>query len=336
YPFRFLPIRDEYVWGAEEFLLADLGYRDSLLRSGWLGASNLSEVMDIYMDRVVGDEVFSRYGRQFPLQIKMLEVKGKMPLRVHPDDEISAQRYDSLGKEKFWYIIKAEKNARLYLGFREDTDASKLLSACEEGSVEELMNTVAPYAGQCVRIAPGVVHGASGGLLIAEVSQCSGLDFCVWNWGQALGEEEFDSSVGLSDALDFIDYKRFAGDAPGQPGNSGSAGDGFARTLLELPQFKISLLYLAAPLQITAGEPASFTAYFCVDGRADVEAENADDGEAVQQLRSRDAVLVPAECPKFKLIPREPTLLLEITVPPYTEPDSYVGDANLSEPEEEQ
>ena len=51
YPLRFCSILDEYVWGKDEFILADLGYRDSLVKDGWLAANTISEVMDTYLDR---------------------------------------------------------------------------------------------------------------------------------------------------------------------------------------------------------------------------------------------------------------------------------------------
>ena len=57
YPFKFCTLQDDYPWGSEEFKLADLGYRDSLVREGWLAGNSLAEVMDTYLDRVGGDNV---------------------------------------------------------------------------------------------------------------------------------------------------------------------------------------------------------------------------------------------------------------------------------------
>lgn len=101
YPLKVCTLEDSYSWGKEEFKIADLGYRDSLLKEGWLAANSISELMDTYMDRIVGDTVFQVYGRQFPVQVKKISCKGKMPLRVHPDDKNAEYRYDALGKEKF-------------------------------------------------------------------------------------------------------------------------------------------------------------------------------------------------------------------------------------------
>ena len=125
YPFRFCTLQDDYPWGSEEFRLADLGYRDSLVREGWLAGNSIAEVMDTYLDRVVGEAAYDAYGRQFPVCVRLLHVRGRMPLRVHPDDETAAQRYDFLGKEKLWYVLRAGKDARLMAGFRRDADAGE-------------------------------------------------------------------------------------------------------------------------------------------------------------------------------------------------------------------
>lgn len=211
YPLRFRPIRDEYAWGAAEFTLADIGYRDTLVQNGWLAANSLSEVMEMYMDGIVGEEVFACFGRQFPFQVKKLEVRGKMPLQVCPDDEIAQQRYDCLGKDKVWVVVRAGSEARVALGFGRDTDAAELLASCEDSGVAGLLNIVPVRAGDHFHIAPGVVHAAFGDLDIIEISEASALDFCLCTWGQPLANDEFDSSLGPVEALDFI---RYAAGAP--------------------------------------------------------------------------------------------------------------------------
>ena len=51
YPIKFCTIQDEYNWGHEEFKLADLGYKDSLVREGWLAGNSIGELMDTYIDQ---------------------------------------------------------------------------------------------------------------------------------------------------------------------------------------------------------------------------------------------------------------------------------------------
>lgn len=310
YPFRFCTLQDDYPWGSEEFKLADLGYRDSLVREGWLAGNSIAEVMDTYLDRVVGDNVYEYYGRQFPLCVRLLRVQGRMPLRVHPDDETAAQRYDFLGKEKVWYVLRAGRDARLQLGFRRDTDASEVYAGCLDGSVADLLNGIAPHAGQCLHIPAGTPHAASGDVEILEIAESSPMDFCLCGWGEEVHPDEFDTSLTLVEALDFVDYRRYrqafpdrtAGDAPG------------SERLADLPQLRLDRLTLGAPLQIRR-EGGPFLLYSCVRGAASVQLPLAGGQTLDFALRAGETMLVPAECLEFNLVPTErDTVLLESTV----------------------
>ena len=339
YPLKFCALQDDYPWGSETFQLADLGYRDSLVREGWLAGNSIAEVMDTYLDRVVGDAAYAFYGRQFPLCVRQLHVRGRMPLRVHPDDEIAAQRYDFLGKEKLWYVLRAGKDARLMVGFRADTDASSFYGKCLDGSVEELLGVIAPHAGQCLLIPPGTPHAAAGDLDILEIAESSPMDFCLCDWGEELHPDEFDPALTLVDALDFIGYKRFGADSPVKPANDGrrmpaNDGKGMPATdggpangavLADLPQLHVEKLPLHAPLALSHDATAMFLLYTCVRGAASVQLPLPGGQHLDFPLRSGETMLVPAECAEFHLVPLErDTLLLESSVRP-KETDSYIN-----------
>ena len=319
YPFRFCTLQDEYSWGSDEFKLADLGYRDSVVRDGWLAGNAISEVMDTYLDRVVGENVYNFWGRQFPVQVKHIRVKGKMPLRVHPDAETAEQRYDFLGREKLWYVLRAGKGARLLLGFNRDTDASELYGKCLDGSVEELLNSVEPVAGEFFHIRPGVPHAACGDIEIIEVSESSPLDFCLCAWGQEVSEEEFDPGLNLVDALDFIDYKAWKAPEAPHP-HEGEV----VRKLVDIPEFTVTLLQLTDPLHIYSERFDSFILYTCLRGEASVQLEVL--GQTASfPFKKGETLLVPAECPDFFLVPTDrDTVILETTVAPREEQDSYL------------
>ena len=51
YPFKLVPVEDS---PDETWHLADLGFPDSMVRNGWLATNTLSELMEMYMDRIVG------------------------------------------------------------------------------------------------------------------------------------------------------------------------------------------------------------------------------------------------------------------------------------------
>lgn len=309
---QFCTLRDEWFWGAEEFKLADLGYRDSFVREGWLASNTLGEIMDTYIDRVTGEQVYEHYGRQFPLCVRKLCVKGKMPLIVHPDDQTAEQRFDFLGKEKFWYVQKAGKDARVLLGFKRDSDASELYSACEDGSVEELMNTVAAHAGQCLFIPSGTPHAALGEMEILEIAESSPLDFCLCSWGHEVSEEDFEPSLSLVEALDFINYKRFVAD------------NGKADQLVSLPQLAIRRIAVTDTLRVAAEGYDSFVVYLCVKGKVRLELPVAG-LKATYDLAEGEAMLVPAECSDFFIEPCEKgSVILEASVQQFHK-DEYIN-----------
>ena len=329
YPLRFLPLEDDYSWGCDSFKVADLGYRDTVVADGWLAANTLSEVMDTYMDRVSGDHVFASYGRLFPVQVKLIRCEGKMPLRVHPDDEIAGQRYDSLGREKLWYIAKASPDARLCLGWTRATDASELIDGIRSGALESIVNMVTPKAGDFYRIAPGLVHGAVGQVEIVEVSESSAIDFCVYAWGGKVSEEEFDLSMSIIDALDFIEYGPYkALEAP-----SGSRQG--MKFLADLPQFTVRKMDLRDPLRITGGEHNSYAVYMCLYGKAAVQLQAP--VKADYRLEAGQALLVPAEVDDFILAPlAQTTSVLEVMTEYKPESDAYINpDVEAKVPGEE-
>lgn len=163
--------------------ITDLAGQEAEVENGWLAGSTVQDVMETYLERVVGENVYDRFGRQFPLSVKMLHLNVQMPLVVCPDDEIAYQRYDTLGKTKFWYVVDAEPGSRLYMGFKRNISAQELYERCLSGTLEEVLNEITPRKGEGFIIPPGLVHSASPGLVLAEVTECSDLDFRIYNWG---------------------------------------------------------------------------------------------------------------------------------------------------------
>lgn len=313
YPLKFCAITDERPWGEEEFRLADLGYKDSLVHDGWLAGNSIGELMDTYIDRIVGDTVYEYYGRQFPICVRRLKINGKMPLQVHPDDEIAEQRYDLLGKEKIWYILHAGKGARLHIGFNRNTDASEFCKRCTDGNPDEMLNGISPADGQSFRIPAGVPHCADGELDILEIAESSPLDFCLHGRGLEISEDQFDPSLTLVDALDFMSYSKFAAES--------CQGD----TLAEIPQYCIRRIRLGSPVAMKGhGDSDSFVLYICAAGKAELQVPAQEGKPECFPLEKCDCILVPAECRDFNLVPMErDTVLIEVTNS-RVEPDKYI------------
>ena len=368
YPLKFLPIAETFAWGgkhlgtrfgksfiisdmegnerplpkdiavAESLELADLGYRDSQVLEGWLAGNSIGELMDMYVDRIVGENVFDFFGRQFPLCVRFIDARQRTPLMVHPDDITAQERYDHLGKTKFWYVLEANENSRICLGFKSDTDSAVFYDACQDGSADRLLNVIHPKKGDHYLIKPGTVHCAEN-VVMLEISQSSPLDFCLCNWGREIDEIEFDTSLDLTEALDFIDFKAYAkpetkpSQRPSAPG---------VTSLDSCREFTVNRIDLRNGVHILSENSDSFIIYTCIEGEAELQfrekqdpsgrsasnpAPSSDDTSVSRcVLHTGETVLVPAEVDDFFLVPRRSgTVIIETFIEHLEEKDSYTG-----------
>lgn len=329
--------------------LADLGLKETEVMNGWLAGSTISEVMETYLERVTGETVYSYFGRQFPLLMRLFKVEERLPLMVCPDDGIAFQRYDTLGKTKFWYVADAEPGSKLYLGFKREVPAGELYDRCQSASLEEVLNEVTPHKGQGFIIPPGLVHSASAGLVLAEISESSDLDFKIYNWGRPVepvsasftsdpaGVTSDDMTgdveeLSLEAAFDFLNMGRYdnsltvnipAGPMRQHPGKLPE--DGLTDRMVSRDEFIITRIRLQEAIHIYTERFESFLAYLCVDGEASFQVTSTEVGLDEYILRKGEVLLVPDEVADFFIVPRDrSTVLLEAYIGPREENDEYI------------
>ena len=288
--------------------------------------------METYIENIVGEKVYNYYGRQFPLLIKFLDINDRLSVQVHPDDEVAAERYDSLGKAEIWYVMDAKPGAKIYAGFNREVSAQELYDRCHNGTVEEILNVIYPKKGDTLVITPGTVHAADGGLLIAEVQESSDMTFRLYDWGR-----EFDPKTArqlhLEEAIDLIDYRAFDWSmyhkGPQWGEETHSHDGGVAETLAERPEFCVTKVNLTDALHIYTEKFESFIVYVCVEGSASIQVPSYDeDGNSCMdnyEFSKGETILVPAEMPDFFLVPRDrQTVLLEAVCRPDEDVDEYI------------
>ena len=363
YPLKFIPVASKRPWGGHDLInklgksfveldeddneipvsadeligesweIADMGIEDSVVKEGWLAGNTLSDLMETYIEKIVGENVYKYYGRQFPLLIKFLDIHDKLSVQVHPDDEIAAERYDSLGKAEIWYVMDANPGAKVYMGFNREVSAQEFYDRCHNGTVEEVLNVIYPKKGDSIYVAPGTVHAAEGGLLIAEIQESSDLTFRLYDWGR-----EFNPATArqmhLEEAIDLIDYGKFNEELfrKGPLWGEEAAhvhGDKIADILVETPQFNVTKLNLTDPLHIYTEQFGSFIIYMCVEGEASIQVptESADGQKGMDNyiIKAGETIMIPAQLEDFYLVPRDrSTVLLEAVTRPEEEVDEYI------------
>ena len=383
YPFKFIPVASRRPWGGsnlvtkygkafvecddegneialgadeligESWEIADMGFEDSVLSNGWLAGNTISEIMETYLERVVGEDVYKYFGRQFPLLVKFLDINGKLSVQVHPDDEIAAERYDALGKSELWYVLDAQSDANVYMGFKREVTAQEFYDKCNDGTVVDLLNVIHPKKGDVLFITPGTVHAVDGNIQLVEIQESSDLTFRLYDWGREKNPMTA-RPIHLEEAIDMIDYLPYdtckyrkgplwGEDASYEPCCSHNdhccdhehdhehhAHEGqTVETLVESAQFTVSKLNLTDPLHIYTEQFGSFIVYVCIEGAASIQVPSTrPDGEAFMdnyEFKKGETMMIPADMADFYLVPRDrSTVLLEAVTRVQEDIDAYI------------
>ena len=383
YPFKFIPVASRRPWGGsnlvtkygkafvecddegneialgadeligESWEIADMGFEDSVLANGWLAGNTISEIMETYLERAVGEDVYKYFGRQFPLLVKFLDINGKLSVQVHPDDEIAAERYDALGKSELWYVLDAQPDANVYMGFKREVTAQEFYDKCNDGTVVDLLNVIHPKKGDVLFITPGTVHAVDGNIQLVEIQESSDLTFRLYDWGREK-DPVTARPIHLEEAIDLIDYLPYdtckyrkgplwGEDASYEPCCSHNdhccdhehdhehhAHEGqTVETLVESAQFTVSKLNLTDPLHIYTEQFGSFIVYVCIEGAASIQVPSTrPDGEAFMdnyEFKKGETMMIPADMADFYLVPRDrSTVLLEAVTRVQEDIDAYI------------
>ncbi|MBQ2912774.1 MAG: class I mannose-6-phosphate isomerase [Bacteroidales bacterium] len=344
YPIKFIADPRERVWGGdylikglkkdfdEEFSNRPVGESwelwslyggSSVVSNGFLAGNTLDELMEIYLGDLVGENVFAHYRGDFPLLVKILDIKGKISVQVHPSNEIAMEREDSYGKAEMWYIMDAKPGAKLYVGFNRNVTPTELYNKCKDGTVTELLNCITPQKGDCIYIQPGCIHAAEGEVVVAEIQQSSDISYRLYDWGRE-NNPKTARKMHLEDAIDVIDYSEFDKEKYFFSKVTGS------RTIVDTNNFVVSTLELVKAERIIPSLTGSFTVYMCLNGKASLRMNDGNE----YHISKGETILVPSSMEDFLLVPMdEGTILLDVHMPQLTDdPDLYL---NYDEPEDE-
>lgn len=298
------------------FADADMGTDNSVVASGWLADNSLEDIMETYLERIVGEHNCNWYGRLFPLFIRFKNTEERLPVMVHPDDALAEERYDSLGKNKLWYIMDAEPGSKIYLGFNKEMSAQELYDRCMNSTLEEVLNVIEPEKGDAILVKAGTVHSADKGFKILEVQEASDLDFNISHWGDEFGPDA-SLETYLEEAIDFIDYNAVD---PGLWIKGEGHDHKIVNNLVQIPEFTVNKINLTDTLHIYTEKFGSFLIYTCIEGRAEIKI-----AEEVYDLKKGGSILIPADMPDFFIWPcADGTALLESLVEKREDLDDYI------------
>ncbi|MEG2756019.1 MAG: type I phosphomannose isomerase catalytic subunit, partial [Mucinivorans sp.] len=202
YPLKFKPLYKERIWGGRElettfgkklpsgkvigesWELSAVAGDVSVVSNGKLKGNNLQELIEIYMGDLVGENVYDRFGDEFPLLIKLIDAQDFLSIQVHPNDELSRQRHNAYGKTEMWYVIDHKPGAELFLGFNQEMTREKYIDYLNLGKLDELLTRYKVSKNSAYFIPAGAIHAIGKGILIAEIQQTSDITYRVFDFNR--------------------------------------------------------------------------------------------------------------------------------------------------------
>lgn len=283
--YSFDPILRPMVWGSELWVLSGYPERMSVVSDGPYAGLTLNELVAKEKDRLVGKSVYRRFGDEFPLLVKFLDVHAPLSIQVHPSEELASARHGAHGKNEMWYVIRAEEGAKLLSGFSRSITPADYARMAVDGSLVEAIaeHRIAP--GDVFYIPTGRVHALCEGCYVAEIQQTSDMTYRIFDYGRK-GLDGKPRQLHTELAADALDYTVYDSYRTGWTPNP----DGEA-TLVDCPHFSTSLLDLGKPYEKDLSGLDSFLIVMCLEGSGTLRS-----GSETVPLAADQCVLVPACC----------------------------------------
>lgn len=322
YPLKFIPIPKEKIWGGnqlntilnkefspsektgESWEISGLEGDLSVVKNGFLEGNDLEELIEIYMGELVGDKVYDQFGIEFPLLIKFLDASETLSVQVHPNNTLALEKHKAYGKTEMWYIIEAEKDSKLLLGFNQAMNKNLFLDHLQQGSLPEIINKEKAEAGTCYLIPAGRIHAIGKGVLLAEIQQTSDINYRIFDW-ERRNKEGLSRELHIELAKEALDYnyeKKHKTDFE-QKLNKTSE-------LVKCPFFTTNILEFDKAQEKDYFDLDSFVIYICLEGGFNIDIE----GEKSISVIKGETVLIPANLKNLILTPKKNTKLIEVYI----------------------
>lgn len=323
YPLKFKTQAYEKIWGAnrikerfskedlkadnigETWELSGVEGSESVVINGKYKDNNINELTEVFMDELVGDKVFQKYGNKFPLLFKLIDTSDYLSIQVHPDDEMAQQRHNSLGKTEMWYVVDSEEDSTIINGFNKDLTKEEYLNHLNNNTLRKVLEEGKTQAGDTYFIPAGRVHAIGKNILLAEIQQSSDVTYRIFDWNR-VDDEGNPRQLHTEEAVDVIDYSKIQ-----NPKVDYKRVINSTTPLVECPYFVCNLLWFDKDVEKSYVGIDSFVAYMVVEGAFAVHYN----GEEVEVVRAGETILIPAIIEEVKLEPIVPSKALEVYHP---------------------
>ena len=275
----------------ESWEIVDRPEAQSVVAGGPLSGTTLHELWTRHREEIFGDLPDTP---RFPLLIKILDAQQTLSLQVHPPENVAS----TLGgepKSEFWYVVAADPDAELFLGFRERITRERFEERLREGTASDHVHRIAVQSGDAIFLPAGRVHAIGAGNLLIEIQQNSDTTYRAFDWNRIDPATGMKRELHVEQAIQCIDFKDV------QPELIQSEGELLiSHSLFEIRKWHLNKAREASPL-------GQFAIVCCLTGNL---------GCAKVKLAPGELFLIPAHLESRQLKPlTSDTTLLRVTIP---------------------
>jgi mannose-6-phosphate isomerase len=305
YPLQFQPILKERIWGGtklksylnkpitsditgESWEISTVENDVSLIANGLFKDKSLNEIINESPEQVLGKKVYKQFGKQFPLLFKYLDAREDLSIQVHPNDALAAKRHNSFGKTEMWFVMQADADAKLIVGFHEKSTPKDYLKSLENNTILSILDTKPVKKGDVFFLETGTVHAIGAGTVIAEIQQTSDITYRLYDFDRVDAQGNT-RELHLDLALDAINYEVVDAE------KKYSKIINTSNSVVDCSYFTTNFIPLDGKVSVVKnGE--SFTVYMCVEGGFSLTYKGD-----VYNYKIGDTVLLPAEMMDFEI-----------------------------------
>jgi mannose-6-phosphate isomerase len=308
YPLKFNPVYSYRIWGGdklktvlnknyqEDFIgesweISDVAENETEVAEGHLKGQTLKQLIKTFKGDFVGNRVYDNFGNDFPLLIKFIDAKTPLSIQVHPSNSLAKERHNSFGKNEMWYVMQAEENAELIVGFNQKIKKQSYVNHLKNGTLDEILNIEKVKKGDTYNISTGRVHAIGKGVLLAEIQQTSNITYRIYDYDRIDAKTGEKRELHTELALDAIDFNS-CDDYKTKYENNVNVSN----KLVHSSYFKTNIITLKGVIDKEYTNLDSFVIYMCVSGCLEIEYNNT-----IYNLIKGETILIPACIKHLKL-----------------------------------
>jgi mannose-6-phosphate isomerase len=306
YPLVFKPILKDRIWGGtklsshlnkeiptqttgESWEISTVPGDISVIANGIYAGLNLNEIIAKFPSEILGNKVHKQFGLDFPLLFKFLDAKEDLSIQLHPNDELAKKRHNSFGKTEMWYVMQADENARLIIGFKEKSSPEEYLKRLGDKTLVSILEEIKVKQGDVFFLETGTIHAIGAGIVIAEIQQTSDITYRIYDFDRkdANGNTR---ELHVDLALEAINYNKV------EAKKEYDKKINVSNLAVDCPYFTTNVFLLDGHVVKTKSAD-SFVVYMCTVGNFEIKIDSE-----IYSFQKGDTFLLPAILIDYQLI----------------------------------